>query len=94
MYCSETVAAQEGASPASEVFRGVRVGDFEAVVEHVVCCGGHYWSLTWYDSGRDMTYTLVLVGPVADQYGGGIDPANVSVAQSIASIATSLMPLE
>ena len=94
MYCSETVAAQEGAPPASEVFRGVRVGDFEAVVEHVVCCGGHYWSLTWYDSGRDMTYTLVLVGPVADQYGGGIDPANVNVAQSIASIAARLMPLE
>ena len=94
MYCSETVAAQEGAPPASEVFRGIRVGDFEAVVEHVVCCGGHYWSLTWYDSGRDMTYTLVLVGPVADQYGGGIDPANVNVAQSIASIAARLMPLE
>jgi hypothetical protein len=94
MYCSENVAAQDGAPPASEVFRGVRVGDFEGVVEHVVCCGGHYWSLTWYDSGRDMTYTLVLVGPVADQYGGGIDPANVNVAQSIASIATSLMPLE
>lgn len=94
MYCAENVAGQEGAPPASEVFRGVRVGDFEAVVEHVVCCGGHYWSLTWYDTGRDMTYTLVLVGPVADQYGGGIDPANVDVAQAFTSIAARLIPLE
>ena len=93
-YCAENVAAQDDAPPASEVFRNVRVGDYEAVVEHVVCCGGHYWSLTWYDAPRDMTYTLVLVGPVADQYGGGIMPENLDVAQTIVSIAGKLTPLE
>jgi hypothetical protein len=94
LYCVENVAGQDDAPPASEVFRGVRVGDFEAVVEHVVCCGGHYWSLTWFDSGRDMTYTMVLVGPVADQYGGGIMPENLAVAERIVSIAAQLVPLE
>jgi hypothetical protein len=68
-YCVENVAGQDGAAPASEVFRGLKVGDGEAVVEHVVCCGGHYWSLTWYDPARDMSYAMVLVGPVADRYG-------------------------
>lgn len=93
-YCAEHVAGQGDAPLASEVFRDMRVGDHEAVVEHVVCCGGHYWSMTWYDTGRDMTYTLVLVGPVADQYGGGIMPENLDVAQSIVGIAAQLTPLE
>jgi hypothetical protein len=93
-YCVENVAGQDGAAPASEVFRGLTVNDGEAVAEHVVCCGGHYWSLTWYDSARDMTYNMVLVGPIADGYGTTITPDNASVAASIASIAGRLAPLE
>ncbi len=93
-YCAENVAAQDGAPPASEVFRGLRVADSEAVVEHVVCCGGHYWSLTWYDAARDMTYNLVLVGPVADNFGGGIQPENLDVALRVVSLATQLVVLE
>jgi hypothetical protein len=80
--------------PASEVFRGLTVNDGTAVAEHVVCCGGHYWSLSWYDAMRDMTYTLVLVGPVADRYGGGIAAENASVALAIAEVAAHLAPLE
>ncbi len=93
-YCSENVGGQDGTMPASEVFRGLTVSDGPAVVEHVVCCGGHYWSLSWYDAPRDMTYSLVLVGPIADQYGGGITAENSSVAQTIAEIAERLVPLE
>ena len=93
-YCAENVGGQDGTMPASEVFRGLTVSDSPAVAEHVICCGGHYWSLSWYDAARDMTYTLVLVGPVADQYGGGITAENSSVAQSIAGIAGRLVPLE
>jgi hypothetical protein len=93
-YCVENVAGQDGAAPASEVFRGLGVNDGEAVAEHVVCCGGHYWSLTWYDSTRDMTYNLVLVGPIADRYGTTIGPENASVAASLAEIAVHLTPLE
>jgi hypothetical protein len=63
-------------------------------VEHVVCCGGHYWSLTWYEEARDMTYSIILVGPVADQYGDGIAAENVRVAMTIAGIAELLAPLE
>lgn len=93
-YCVENIAGQDGAAPASEVFRGLTVNGGEAVVEHVVCCGGHYWSLTWYDSMRDMTYTLVLVGPLADRYGITISTDNASVAATIAGIAGRLAPLE
>jgi hypothetical protein len=93
-YCVENVAGQDGAPPASELFRGVTVNDGPAVVEHVVCCGGHYWSLTWYEAARDMTYTMILVGPVADQYGAGIAAENVSVATALAGIAGRLTPLE
>jgi hypothetical protein len=93
-YCVENVAGQDGAAPASEVFRGLTVRDGEAVVEHVVCCGGHYWSLTWYDPARDMTYTMVLVGPTADRYGSTLTPDNVSVAAALAGIASRLAPLE
>jgi hypothetical protein len=93
-YCVENVAGQDGAAPASEVFRGLAVADGEAVVEHVVCCGGHYWSLTWFDRGRDMTYTLVLVGPVADALGGGIAPENEGVAATLTTVAGRLQPLD
>jgi hypothetical protein len=93
-YCSENVGGQDGAMPASEVFRGLTVGESPAVVEHVVCCGGHYWSLSWYDAPRDMTYSLVLVGPLADQYGGGIAAENHGVARTIAEVAGRLGPLE
>jgi hypothetical protein len=93
-YCLENVGGQDGTMPASEVFRGLTVHDGPAVVEHVVCCGGHYWSLTWYDATRDMTYSLVLVGAVADQYGVGIAAENEHVALTIAEIAGGLAPLE
>lgn len=93
-YCVENVAGLDGAAPASEVFRGVTVGDSPAVVEHVVCCGGHFWSLSWYDSPRDMTYELVLVGPIADLYGGTIDAANVGTAAALAQLGGRLLPLQ
>ena len=93
-YCFENVAGQDGAAPASEVFRGLTVQDGPAVVEHVVCCGGHYWSLIWYDAPRDMTYALVLVGPVADRYGATISPDNRPAAVLLTTIAAQLIPLE
>jgi hypothetical protein len=93
-YCFENVGGQDGEMPASEVFRGLTVHDGPAVAEHVVCCGGHYWSLSWYDAARDMAYALVLVGPLADQYGDGIAAENESVALTIAGIARRLEPLE
>lgn len=94
VYCVENVGGQDGAMPASEVFRGLSVNDGPAVAEHVVCCGGHYWSLSWYDAARDMTYAVILVGPVADQYGNGIAAENAAVALTIADIAGRLQPLD
>ena len=46
-YCWENVGGQDGAAPASELFRGLAVGDGPAVVEDVLCCGGHHWALDW-----------------------------------------------
>jgi hypothetical protein len=93
-YCVENVAGQDGAPPASELFRGITVNDGPAVVEHVVCCGGHYWSLTWYEAARDMTYSMILEGPIADQYGDGIVAENVRVATTLAAVAGRLTPLD
>lgn len=93
-YCVENVGGQDGAAPASEVFRGLAVGDDPGVVEHVICCGGHYWTLTWYDRARDMTYALVLVGPIADRYGSEIAAENEASAWQITTVASQLVPLE
>lgn len=93
-YCAENVAGQDGAPLASEVFRGLVVADGPAVVEHVTCCGGHYWSLGWYDPARDMSYELVLVGTVADQFGTAIGAENEPAARRIGAIAGQLAPLE
>lgn len=93
-YCAENVAGQDDAPPASEVFRGLTVGESPAIMEHVVCCGGHYWSLSWFDAARDMTYSLILVGPIADEYGTDIAVENERAAQEIAALAGWLRPLE
>ena len=92
-YCTENVGGLDGAAPASELFRGLAVNDGPAVVEHVTCCGGHYWTLTWFDGGRDMTYELVLLGPRADAYGREISPDNLASALAIAELAGRLEPL-
>ena len=93
-YCTENIGGQDGAALASELFRGLAVGSSQAVAEHVVCCGGHYWTLTWYDAGRDMTYEVVLVGPIADRYGTEITSDNQRAAQAIAEIAAQLVALQ
>lgn len=93
-YCAENVGGQDDTAPASEVFRGLRVGESAAVVEHVVCCGGHYWSLSWFDEGRGMTYTVVLVGPVAEAYSTTISAENEPQAAAIASLGAALTPLD
>ena len=92
-YCTENVGGQDGAAPASELFRGLSVDDGPAVVEHVTCCGGHYWTLTWYDGGRDMTYELVLLGARADDYGREISRDNLASALALADLAGRLEPL-
>ena len=92
-YCWENVGGHDGAAPASELFRGLSVNDGPAVVEHVTCCGGHYWTLTWYDGGRDMTYELVLLGARADAYGRDITRDNLASALALADLAGRLEPL-
>jgi hypothetical protein len=93
-YCTENVGGQDGAALASELFRGLTVGVSPAVAEHVICCAGHYWSVTWYDPGRDMTYEIVLVGSAADRYADAINQSNLDAATQIAEMAARLMPLQ
>jgi hypothetical protein len=93
-YCAENVGGRDDTPAASELFRGLLVGEHSALAEHVVCCGGHYWSLSWFDEARAMSYTLVLVGPLAEAYATTITPDNDVHARAIAEIATQLVPLE
>jgi hypothetical protein len=92
-YCVENVGGQDGALPASELFRDLAVGDGPAVAEHVTCCGGHYWTLTWFDPAREMTYELVLLAALADRYGTEITPDNRAAALALAELASRLEPL-
>jgi hypothetical protein len=41
-----------------------------------------------------MTYSLVLVGSVADQFGDTISQDNAGIAASLAGMAEQLTPLE
>lgn len=93
-YCAENVGGRDDTAVASEVFRGLTVGDSTAVAVHVICCAGHYWSVAWYDAGRDMTYEIVVTGSTADRYGDAIDAANVANAGTLTEIATHLVPLQ
>jgi hypothetical protein len=45
-------------------------------------------------SWAPLTYTLVLVGPVADRYASGIAAENERAALEIADVAGRLVPLE
>ena len=92
-YCAENVGGQDDTPPASELFRDLTIGDGPAVVEHVTCCGGHYWTLTWFDAARDMTYELVVVGALADEYGRQITQDNLPAARRLAELASRLEPL-
>ena len=92
-YCTENVGGQDGAELASELFRGLSVNDGPAIVEHVTCRGGHYWTLTWFDVERDMTYELVLVGALADDHGRELGEDNLSAALALAELAGRLEPL-
>jgi hypothetical protein len=93
-YCAENVGGRDDADVASEVFRGLTVGDSTAVAVHVICCAGHYWSVAWYDAGRDMTYEIVVTGSTSDRYGAAIDAANVANAGTLTEIAAHLVPLQ
>ena len=77
----------------SETFRGLRVGTYPAVAEHITCCNGLYWVVTWYDQSANATYRVELAQAVARPYGEMIDAANAPAAQRLAELASRLVPL-
>jgi hypothetical protein len=82
-----------GNAPTSQLFRDLDVAGSRAFATHIVCCNGHYWTLTWYDARAGMTYRMDFERNIADRYGLGISPENVAGARALAEVAGQLAPL-
>jgi hypothetical protein len=93
-YCPG-VGVLAGGSPTNEKFRGMRVGNHPAVVTHVICCNGHYFRVTWLDSGARSTYSMEFTGETADRFvTSTISGRNQSSADAMAALATQLVALQ
>jgi hypothetical protein len=91
-YCAG--AGLNGGPPASEIFRGLHVGLWEAVARHGACCDGNHWTLAWFDQARGATYGFDASYDTADLYGGTPAPSNLAGAQALAAVAEGLVPAE
>src|SRR5581483_6379886 len=91
-YCAWT--PYPGDKLIDEAFKGIQVGDDPAMVEHILCCNGHHWSVIWYGSAQDTTYELMLSVDVANEISASVlGEENRSAAESVAGIASQLVPL-
>ena len=94
-YCAGPGVGQApGDPPGVEVFRAANlVGDFPAFAVHRVCCNGQFWSVSWYESGPNLSYTIDLSRNVAAQYGGNRAESDVNAARAVAALANRLVRL-
>jgi hypothetical protein len=93
-YCVGPAPGQAAGPPGLELFRTADlVVDSPAFVTHRVCCNGVFWSLSWYDSRADMTYTVDLSRSVAARYGSSAAEADVAAAHAVAALAAQLVRL-
>jgi hypothetical protein len=90
-YCSSGKGSSGGAT--SEVFRNLKVHGNPAVLEHTVGGANAGWSLVWYDGSSNTTYSLDLSDSMGGTLAGGTDPTNVSMGETVTSMAESLQPL-
>jgi hypothetical protein len=88
-YCSS--GARPGGGASTEVFRNLKVRGNPAILEHSSGTAGPGWTLLWYDSSSDTTYSLGLSESLGGSFAaGGTDPTNVSVGHDIAGLAEKL----
>ena len=94
-YCAGLAVGQSaGDSPGVEVFKSANlVADFPAFAIHRVCCNGVFWSLSWYEPGPNMSYTIDLSRNVAAQFGGNTADGDGNAARAVAALANRLVRL-
>lgn len=93
-YCSGLVAGQTSGPPGLEIFQAPGlIEDFPAFAVHRVCCNGVFWSVSWYESRANMSYTIDLSRSVAAQYGASSAQADVPSARAVAELAPQLVRL-
>lgn len=94
-YCAAIAVGQKaGDAPGVEVFRPANlVGDFPSFATHRVCCNGLFWSVSWYEPGPNMSYTIDLSRNVAAQFGSNAADGDVNAARAVAALANRLVRL-
>ena len=94
-YCATDNGYIVAGPPTNEYFAGLTVGDQPAIVRHITCCNGEYWSLSWYAPASDTSYGVDLALDIAGRLGAsGIEPSNVEAAQALTEIASNLSPVQ
>lgn len=94
-YCSGPgVGQKQGDPPGLELFRPEHlVGNDPAFATHRVCCNGVFWSLNWYDTSANMSYTIDLSRNIAAQFGSGSADDDVNAAKAVGALAGQLVRL-
>jgi hypothetical protein len=93
-YCAGPVPGQASGPPGLELFRtpGL-VEDYPAYATHRVCCNGVFWSLSWYESRTNMSYSIDVSRSAAITFGGSVVEANLDAARAFAALAPQLVRL-
>ncbi len=91
-YCTRDGSGTPGV-PAVEMFYGLRVDDWPAVVGHVFGGNSNIWAVTWYDEHAGITYTIETRNGPSVEFGVGLTPDNLGGARSLATLAGQLAPL-
>jgi hypothetical protein len=93
-YCAGPAPGQTSGPSGLELFRGTDlVEDDEAYVTHRTCCNGVFWSVTWYASRTNMTYTIDLSRSAATIFGSATADADRAAAHTVAGLASQLVRL-
>jgi hypothetical protein len=93
-YCVGPVPGQTTGPPGLELFRSTDFVDgAPALITHRVCCNGVFWSMSWYEAGPNMSYTLDLSRNVAQRYGTATADGDINAARTVATIASRLVRL-
>jgi hypothetical protein len=88
-YCASGRSSDGGST--TEVFRNLKTRGSQAVLQHVVGGASAGWTLVWYDASTDTGYSLTLSESIGGALmAGGTDPTNVSVGNTIATMAEGL----
>jgi hypothetical protein len=93
-YCNASPKVAPQTAATAEYFGDVTVGTANpALVLHLICCAGAYWSVSWYSAFTNDSYTLEMSQHVAEAYGTELSPNNRSAAQQLCDLAGQMIEL-